>query len=596
MLRSRFFWKLFASYTLLLLLTSGLIGFLVHGRMKQILIGELEANLKNHCQLLEPYAERIFTGGADQALRDEVTRIGKAAGVRITLIATDGTVLADSEQDPAIMENHGSRPEVRESLTRPFGITRRYSQTVKYSMLYIASALRRGDAVLGVLRVAIPLREVDQLLASMRHTISFGAGSGLLVALLLGLVVAQQITSPISDMTRVAEHLRDGQYGHRVKRLPNDEIGLLGDTLNRLGEEVARQFAEISKDRAQLQALVSGMVEGVLAVDEKEVVLLCNQAARDLLGAAELVERDRPIWEQVRVAGLSDLLSEARTQGQPIREDLRLWRNGRETILAAHAAAFGTGDTQGIAVVLHDITELMQLEQMRKDFVANVSHELKTPLTAIKGYVESLLEGGIDDPEVNRRFLTKMDHNVSRLTTLVSDLLSLARIESEEAVLDLGPVDAGAVVRDVVKRHEASAAAKGIRVQAQLPEEGVSVRGELEGLTQVVENLLDNAVKYTLESGQVWIRLRAEEGNGVLEVQDTGIGIPERDQARIFERFYRVDKARSRELGGTGLGLSIVKRLVRQMDGEVCVASEESKGSQFTVLLPLATAASGGGA
>jgi two-component system phosphate regulon sensor histidine kinase PhoR len=591
MLSSRFSRKLLASYVLLLLLAAGVIGVLVDARTEKALNGQLEQTLKNHARMLEPYAELVFAAGADERMGNEITRTGNAAGIRITLIGPDGTVLADSEQSPSLMENHGSRPEVLQAMDQPFGVERRYSQTVKYWMLYVAKTLRTERGVLGTVRVSMPLREVDQLLGSMRDTVLFGGVAGLLVALLLGFVVARRITAPITDMIRVAERLRAGEYEHRVRRLPEDEIGLLGDTLNRLGDEVAHQLAELGKERSELQAIIAGMVEGVLAVDENEVVLLCNEAAREMLGVPDLKERGRPLWEQVRVAGLTDLIARAKAEGEPVRQDIEIWREGRETILAAHAAAYGTPETRGVVVVLHNITERRHLEQMRRDFVANVSHELKTPLTAIKGYLETLLEGGIDDPQVNRRFLEKMGQNVSRLNALVADVLNLARIESGKGVLKSVQVDWTAAAREAIKRYETAAASKKIDVQADFPDEPIEVLGDPEGITQIVENLLDNAIKYTPESGRVRLRLRKGNGMVSLEIEDTGIGIPQKHLGRIFERFYRVDKARSRELGGTGLGLSIVKHLAAQMNGTVAVESEEGKGSCFSVTLPLAAPA-----
>jgi two-component system phosphate regulon sensor histidine kinase PhoR len=310
-----------------------------------------------------------------------------------------------------------------------------------------------------------------------------------------------------------------------------------------------------------------------------------------MLGVPDLKERGRPLWEQVRVAGLTDLIARAKAEGEPVRQDIEIWREGRETILAAHAAAYGTPETRGVVVVLHNITERRHLEQMRRDFVANVSHELKTPLTAIKGYLETLLEGGIDDPQVNRRFLEKMGQNVSRLNALVADVLNLARIESGKGVLKSVQVDWTAAAREAIKRYETAAASKKIDVQADFPDEPIEVLGDPEGITQIVENLLDNAIKYTPESGRVRLRLRKGNGMVSLEIEDTGIGIPQKHLGRIFERFYRVDKARSRELGGTGLGLSIVKHLAAQMNGTVAVESEEGKGSCFSVTLPLAAPA-----
>jgi two-component system phosphate regulon sensor histidine kinase PhoR len=280
------------------------------------------------------------------------------------------------------------------------------------------------------------------------------------------------------------------------------------------------------------------------------------------------------------------MLSEARARREPIHREVIVHPGPREAVLEAHATAFNTRDGGGLVMVLHDISDLRKLERIRRDFVANVSHELKTPLTSIKGYVETLLTGALHDEQNNVRFLEKIDAHVSRLTDLVQDLLSLASIEAREGKLTPGPVDWSPIVDGAIRRHEEAFDRKLLTrsVVGHCP----TVLGEAEGMTQVVDNLLDNAIKYTPEGGAVCIRLSANDAQGHLEVEDTGIGIPEEDRQRIFERFYRVDKARSRELGGTGLGLSIVKHFVHAMNGGVHVESQVGRGSRFVVSLPLA--------
>jgi two-component system phosphate regulon sensor histidine kinase PhoR len=585
--RSRFFWRLYATYILLVLATTIVVGVLVHHQMARSLLAETAMALKDKTILTEPYAARLFEFGVSEEVQQEIDRIGHRTGTRITLIAPDGTVLADSEKDPALMDNHGDRPEVLAALTKPFGISRRYSQTIKQHMLYIARTLRDGHLITGTLRTSMPLSAIDARLATMRTTIALGAGFGVLVALLVGMVVARRVTAPIAEMTTVAAAMRDGQYGARVRNMPADEIGLLGDTLNRLGTEATRRIATISHDQAQLRAMIAGMVEGVIAVDDQDRILHCNRAARALLDIGDLAVAGRRFWEVIRLAELVELLGEARTRREPVRREVSLYRGPTELVLEAHATAFATPDTGGLVMVLHNISDLRRLERIRRDFVANVSHELKTPLTSIKGYVETLLTGALHDERNNMRFLEKIDTHVMRLTELVRDLLSLASIESREGQLALAPVEWQPIIDGAVRRHENAFEQKSLScsvVGACDP-----VLGEPEGMTQVVDNLLDNAIKYSPPNAAVHIRLGTANGHGYIQVEDSGIGIPEEDRERIFERFYRVDKARSRDLGGTGLGLSIVKHFVQAMQGQIRVDSEVGKGSRFTVDLPLAT-------
>ena len=585
--RSRFFWKLYATYVLLVLFTTIVVGALVDRQMARSLLTEVATSVRDKTLLIEPYAVRLLTGQVSGDVEMEIARVGRQTGIRISLIGPDGTVLADSESDPATMDNHGDRPEVLEARTRPVGMSRRYSRTLGQHMLYVARAVRDGDKFLGTVRTAMPLRAVDARLAFMRTIIGIGAGVGVLVALVLGMMVARRVTAPIAEMTEVAAAMRDGKYEARVRSMPRDEIGLLGETLNRLGTEVTQRIAMMSRDQAELRAMIAGMVEGVIAVDDGDCVLYCNQAAGILLGIEYRMLAGRKLWEVVRLADLVDLLGEARSLREPVRREIVLHRDTVELVLEVHATAFVTPEAGGIVIVLHDISDLRRLERVRRDFVANVSHEIKTPLTSIKGYVETLLTGALHDEQKNVRFLEKIDAHVARLADLVSDLLSLASIESREGPLPFAPVDWRPIIEAAVRRREAAFSRKDLT--CSVAGECGPVLGEPEAMTQVVDNLLDNAIKYTPAHGTISISLSTDGARASLEVEDTGIGIPEADRDRIFERFYRVDKARSRALGGTGLGLSIVKHLVQAMNGEVYVESEMGKGSRFIVRLARAT-------
>jgi two-component system phosphate regulon sensor histidine kinase PhoR len=588
--QSRFFWKLYASYVLIVFGTTAVVWLLVQHQMARALLSDVTTSLRDKTLLTEPYAAPLFTSGVSEDLERNIKRIGKRTSVRITLIAPDGTVLADSERNPAEMDNHGDRPEVLGALLEPFGISRRFSRTLDQDMLYVAHTLRAHGTVVGTIRTSMPLEVIDGRLGLMQANIAAGAGFGLLVALILGLIVARRVTAPIAEMTAVAAAMRDGQYDARVRSSPPDEIGILGDTLNRLGTEVTYRIATISHDQAELQAMIAGMVEGVIAVDEQDCILHCNEAARTLLGIETHSVAGRHFWEIVRLPALVDMLSEARSRREPIRRETVVHPGPGEVVLEAHATAFTTQEGGGLVMVLHDISDLRKLERIRRDFVANVSHELKTPLTSVKGYVETLLNGALHDQQHNVRFLEKIDAHVARLDDLVHDLLNLASIEAREGTLTTAPIDWQPIVEGSIRRHEEAFERKSLTciVEGDCP----TVLGEPEGMTQVIDNLLDNAIKYTPEGGVIRVRLSGSTDVAHLEVQDSGIGIPEEDRERIFERFYRVDKARSRELGGTGLGLSIVKHFVLAMNGDIRVESHVNRGSQFIVALPLATSLS----
>lgn len=587
-LRSRFFWKLYASYAALVLATTAIVGILVHHQMSRSLLAEVATSLRDRTLLIEPYAGRAFATGGFHGTDSEIARLGRETGIRITLIRPDGIVIADSDREPAEMDNHADRPEVTAARNQPFGIARRYSHTLQQHMLYVARVIRQDGTDVGTVRTSMPLRVIDARLAAMRRTVAAGAIIGVLVALLVGVIAAGQITAPIREIRAAATAMRDGQYGTRVRNMPRDEIGVLGDTLNRLGAEITRRIATISHDQAQLRAMIAGMVEGVIAVDNEDRVLQCNRAACALLNIDGTRAPGRKLWELARLADLVQLVTEARARAEPVQRELVVHRGGTELVLEAHAAAFAVSGMAGLVVVLHDISDLRRLERVRRDFVANVSHELKTPLTSIKGYLETLLDGALYDQDNNLRFLQKIDRHVARLTDLVRDLLDLAHIESREGSLPLEPVDWCPLIEDVVRRHETAFEQKGLTCIVQGTHEPVVAHGDPGAMTQVMDNLLDNAIKYTPRSGTITVRLSVNGDMCHLEMEDTGVGIPEQDRERIFERFYRVDKARSRDLGGTGLGLAIVKHCVQAMGGDVEVQSEVGSGSRFTVRLALA--------
>lgn len=586
-MRSKVFRRLYFTYVFLVLLTSASIGLLVHGRLERTLNEDLEASLARYAMVLEPVALKTLASGETGWL-DAFEAAQPEAGIRLTLVDSNGRVLADSKEDVSMMENHRERPEIKRAFAEGLGSARRFSQTVRYPSLYVARVVHDGERVVGVLRVAIPLAEVDRQLVGMRNTVFVGGLVGVLVALVVGAIVAKRVTSPVAEMTRVAEDLRAGRYEARVAKLDSSELGQLGSTLNRLGEEVTTRIATMGREDAQMRAILSGMGEGVVAVGEDDTVVFCNAAAREFLDLHDEEPTGAKFFELVRNADFSDLLDRARgTNAAATCETTVVLGEGTQ-VFRALANPFETNSARGVVLVLQDLTDLRRLEEIRRDFVANVSHELKTPLTSIKGYIETLLDGAIDDKENNVRFLKKVKDNVDRLSFLVTDLLSLARTESQEERLELLPIDLQAVAKQAVVSHERNMSRKNLRFSVEGESRPVVVRGDRESIREVVDNLLSNANHYTPSGGEVRMVLSVEGAMGCITVEDTGIGIPREDLDRIFERFYRVDKARSRELGGTGLGLAIVKHLVVAMRGQVTVESTLGSGTRFKVRLPLA--------
>ncbi len=452
----------------------------------------------------------------------------------------------------------------------------------------------------------------EEEIADLKRLVWGAVGVAGLVALGVAFLLARRIARPVQDITRAAERIAAGDYGHQVYAGGRDEIAALARTFNRMSERLAVQFTQLEEDRHQLRAILSGMVEGVVALDAEQRILFANDRAAQLLDfpaahapAAEPGEAPsvvgRKLWEVVRQRPLHEVVKRALAAGEGVREEVS-WNGPSARTLTVHAARLSgdRGPARGAVLVLHDTSELRRLERLRQEFVANVSHELKTPLSIIKVCVETLLDGAIDDKEFRGPFLERVAEQSERLHALILDLISLGRIESGEEAFEPGEVALGPLVTACLERHRARAEGNNQSLQAVPPPGGEEVVAwaDEEAVAHILENLVDNAVKYTPAGRGIWVRWRREPGgaqpgdaaqeHAVIEVEDNGIGIPAPDLSRIFERFYRVDKARSRELGGTGLGLSIVKHLAQAMHGAVSASSRVGGGATFTVRLPLA--------
>ena len=410
---------------------------------------------------------------------------------------------------------------------------------------------------------------------------------GVILFLLIGFWIARKIIIPIEQMVEVAESLRKGDYSKRVRTLPNDELGLLGVTLNRMSEELTRRLATISQERIQMKAMFQGMVEGIVAASDDDIILFCNKATDQLLKSNAADNVGRPVHEVRGLSPILPLITEARTCKKLVQKEIILGDDDHPVILSVKASPFKGLETAGVVAVMHDITELRRLERVRRDFVANVSHELKTPLTSIKGYVETILSGDATDTDIAQKFLLKIEKNVNRLVDLVQDILVMASVESAESKMHTESTSILEVIYSVSHAREDDILKRKLNFELQnlLENKDASILGDREFLHQIVDNLLTNAIKYTGDNGNIQLRLTNDSTHVNIEVIDSGLGIGPEHLSRIFERFYRVDKARSREVGGTGLGLSIVKHLVGSLGGNISVESELGRGSKFTVRL-----------
>ncbi|HMS85996.1 MAG TPA: ATP-binding protein [Nitrospira sp.] len=533
-------------------------------------------------------------------LQDTTRDLGSRSSARITLIASDGTVRADSavrDTDLPALDNHTSRPEVTQAFATGQGQDVRPSHTTGERTMYHARLLKvPHDTAPWVVRVALPLAHVDRASDEFKHQLFLALGIAFLLAVMLSFWLAHSITKPLSEIASVAQALSSGNPAIRIKTTAQDEVGLLASTLNQMADQLHTKIEELSEDRAQLLAVLTSMVEGVMVLDARSHVLQINPALERMFGIARVEARGRPCAELFRHQQLNTLVSTILDTRIPREDEILLPLSGRHLHIEATPAGGERENEACIVLVFHDVTDLRRLEKIRKDFVANVSHELRTPLTSIKGYVEALLDGGKDDPAVAGRFLDIILKQSDRLNLIIEDLLELSKIESGQISLKEEPLDLRTLVDRTLSTITPIANRKGHRLVTTLDPSLPLIAGDDDRLVQILTNLLDNAIKYTLAGGTITISATAAPSanrdepspNAIdLIVADTGIGIPERDRPRIFERFYRVDKARSRDLGGTGLGLAIVKHLVEGHGGQVWVEANHPQGSRFVVRLPI---------
>jgi two-component system phosphate regulon sensor histidine kinase PhoR len=558
-------------------------------------IASLEGRLVTAGRLLHDDARGLLARGAGaEALAAFVRRAARPTESRITVIATDGTVVADSEVAPGELgglDNHRDRPEVRAALDGRVGRDLRTSVSVHAPLLYVALPVYDVDRVIGVVRLALPLSAVTGSYAEIHRVMVAGGLVALAVAFGIGIFVAGRVTRPVVQMQAIARKMSEGQFAVRAPVRSDDELGALGRALNVMVQRLREQIQNLEAERAKATAILDGMVEGVVAVDGQECIMLINERARTMFGVGHGRGQGKPFLEVIRNADLHEIFRSGRTAGDVFRRELRLVHPVDRTLRVTAVPLRLAGEAPGLVLVMDDVTELRRLEQVRTEFIANVSHELRTPLTAIQGYLETLLGGALEEREHARRFVEIAFRHTERLGRLLNDLTDLSNIELGKVSLRVAATPLRPVVDSVLELVAAKARDGAVALHAEVGE-GLTVQADHDRLLQILINLVDNAVKYTPTGGAVSVRARpTAEGRIEVSVSDTGIGIPRADLPRITERFYRVDKARSRELGGTGLGLAIVKHLVLAHGGDLAIDSEQGRGTTVRVSLPAGGAA-----
>jgi two-component system phosphate regulon sensor histidine kinase PhoR len=568
------------------------VGFYLDRALEAFAVESVETRLGALSAVLHDEARAALAAGGPVA-HAFVVRVAQPTGSRVTLIAPDGRVVGESDKDLAELselENHAGRPEVRAALEGRRGLDLRRSATVDAPLIYVAAPVRDGERIVGVLRLALPLSAVTRSYATLHRVMLVGGALALLMALAIGMFVAGRVTRPVVEMQSIARQMSGGNFLVRAPTRSTDEIGTLGRSLNVMAGRLREKIQDLEQEQSKTTAILDAMVEGVIAVDGQEHVLLMNERARAMFGLGGARGEGKPFQEVIRNADLHEIFKtvHADPEAGPLRREMLVTSPVTRTLRVNAVRLAIAGDQPGVVLVLHDVTELRQLERVRTEFVANVSHELRTPLTAIQGYLETLLSGALEEPENARRFLEIVLRHSERLGRLLNDLTDLSNIELGKVTLRRESVRLHEVVGSVLAIIGPRAARSRVGLTSDTPEDLPAAFADRDRLAQILINLVDNAVKYTPAGGAVTVTARAA-GSGMAEVTvaDTGIGIPPADLPRITERFYRVDKARSRDLGGTGLGLAIVKHLVLAHGGEVRIESRQEQGTTVRFTLPL---------
>jgi two-component system, OmpR family, phosphate regulon sensor histidine kinase PhoR len=589
--RARLFWKLGLTYLALLLGVLLAVDFYSSRVLRRDYLRSADDKLASLLNVAQARPPRLEDAAELRAWADWMGR----SGARVTVIDSGGRVLADSQHDPETMENHSNRPEIQQAFASGEGQSVRHSATLGRDLVYRAVRCEQPAGPPVVIRMALPLAQVDASLAELRRRI-YGAS---FVVLLLGGVISlayfRVFAARVERLKDFSRRVAEGDFRPLPTERPRDELADLAVALNETAAWMDRTIQSLSGERNRSSAILRSMVEGVAVIDAQEKLVFCNRAFSEIWNLDSAGIEGRPMIEAVRNSDLLGLIRRALLGEEGLRSEIAMGivQHRNFSVTAAPVQPLeGTlaGDKpSGAVVVLHDVTELRRLERVRHDFVANVSHEFKTPLTAIQGFAETLLSGALEDPRNNRRFLEIIRDHATRLAVLTDDLLKLARIEAGKLEVQFVPVQLADVIERCSETTLLKANRKRIALEVDVPPNLPAVHGDASLLRDVVQNLLDNAVQYTAEGGRVRISATAGPREAVVTVDDTGIGIPLADQERIFERFYRVDAARSREAGGTGLGLSIAKHIVEAHGGRLWVESEVGQGSKFSFSVSLAS-------
>lgn len=595
MLSSQLFWRVFGVYAALTIGTALAFVVILTAQQRDAVRKQARQRVHEDAAMMATalrsakFDGRTLTAEV-RSLLDELTQ---ADSSRFAVLDESLQILWSSHGEQRVWE-HDTTPEVAAAVESGKGFSERPLTTADgretANGMFYAVLIDPQKPSAGLVRVMLPLKLITDDLSAAHYQLWGAAATIGILALAITYVVVGRIIGPLETLTQAAQQIIEGKQPPELNIRSSNEIGTLAKVFNSMSRQLAARIGDLQEERQhletnhqRLETVLGAMFEGVIAVDDEERILFANNAAIRLMDLKPTSMLGRPIWEAIRHRTLQELVRLAVSEGGLQRIEFDVART--QCTVAATASRLPGDPPPGVVIVIHDVTELRRLENLRRDFVQNVSHELKTPLSSISAYADTLLEGGLEDPDCNRQFVERISEQADRLHHLILDLLALARMESADDGFEVEPVDVTRVLSASIDAHAGVAQSKRITLVSEGPATPVWGLADDEGLRTIIDNLLDNAVNYTPAGGRITVRWKASGDRVTLQVQDTGVGIAREHQQRIFQRFYRIDKARSRELGGTGLGLSIVKHLCQVFGGTVSIASQLGQGSTFTVEL-----------
>jgi two-component system, OmpR family, phosphate regulon sensor histidine kinase PhoR len=585
MTRIKLVWRLFPAFTLIAVICLVAGTWYTASLWRTFYLGETAGDLENRARLVAIYLQDMRPVPDDLQVQEICRKLGELTSTRLTVIRASGKVVGDSQEAPQRMDNHADRPEIREAMQGGVGVSTRFSFTLGHNRMYVAVPWRQKDQPLGVVRASLPMHAIAGAIKALYVKVAWGGLGVALLGAVLGFFIARRISGPLNDLQRGAIRFARGDLDRKVPIPHTDELASLAEALNYMADQLQNQIQALSRQGKEQEAILSSMTEGVLALDAEGRLLTINSAGAEMLHLDPAMAQNLPVQEVIQDSGLKWFITRTLSNPESIEGEVELKGNGRR-IFKAHGTSLR--DPQGISlgtlVVLHDITQLRQLENTRRDFVANVSHELKTPITSIKGFVETLLAGALNEPDNAENFLKIIAKQTDRLNEIIDDLLTLSRIEqdAERRQIFLNGQKIKGVLQSAIQVCEAKAAAKEIDIQLSCLDD---LRAQINPplLEQALVNLVDNAVKFSEPGRVVQVEAQREGPQVIIRVRDQGPGIPPEHLPRIFERFYRVDAGRSRKIGGSGLGLAIVKHIALAHGGKVAVTSSPGQETVFSL-------------